>query len=116
MRSDSRLETILQHATTDELRVIAAIAERANAEPAILVTVGGRRYVVAEEDELTFHNIPDGKYDYDPRNYGAGILDKVFFGAQWMRKYGKVDEMYRSLSGYEVTKVARVPRSRVWGK
>lgn len=37
------------------------------------------------------------------------------FGAQWVRAYGNVDEMYRTLSLYEVTSVRAVDRKRVWG-
>lgn len=102
------IETLIQNATTDELRVIAQIAERARNKPAILATVGKRRYVVAQEDEHVF----DG---FVPGENVQGMSGMVSFGCQWMRSYGKVDEMYRTLSLWEVTKVQRVDRAKVWG-
>ena len=102
----SRLDTIIQNATPDELRAITAAAERANARPAILVTIGHRRYVVAQEDERDFDSITDP----------AALPRMLAFGGQWLRGYGRVDECYRLLSAYEVTRITRVDRRRVWGE
>lgn len=106
----TRFETLMQHATDDELRVMVRILERADAKPAILVTIQGRRYVVAQEDEYRFEGVASGPY-------AIGNNSRIdWFGGQWMRSYGKVDEMYRSLSGYDVTKIERADRSKVWGR
>ncbi len=96
--------------TDDERRVLLGIIERMNARPAVVVTVdlGGtkRRYVVATEDESIFAGAPDGPFS-DGRPF--------YFGAQWLRGFGKVDEMYRSFGLYEATKVERFDRKKVWG-
>jgi hypothetical protein len=103
--------TLLEHATPEEAKTILRILQRANRQPAIVVTMGlgNRRYVVAQEDEVSFEKIPDGPFKPGHSDW------RVNFGAQWLRGYGRVDEMYRSLSLDDVTKVARISRDRVWG-
>ena len=105
----SRLDTIIQNATPDELRAITAAAERANARPAILVTIGRRRYVVAQEDEWLFDAIKSSADLPYLQRYGA-------FGCQWLRGYGRVDECYRTLGFEEITAITRADRKRVWGE
>src|SRR5437773_934995 len=106
---------LVQHATADELKLLGDIARRANAQPAVLVTVreggGSRGYVVAQEDEGIFRDIPDGAFSSD--SPGVRYI-LAAFGAQWLRSYGRVDEMYRTVSLAEVVKVERVNRERVW--
>jgi hypothetical protein len=106
------LSSILAHATEEELRVLLAVIERVNAQAAIVVTMrDNRRYVVSQEDEHLFADIPDGPVVREDRWDGP----QSWFGGQWLRGYGRVDEMHRSLAGYEIAKVARVDRKRVWG-
>jgi len=126
------LEPILNNATPEELAIIGRIAARANAKPAIVVTVDGRRYVVDQADEPSFDGVPDGKVPvapgtpasnghrppsvYEIRSAREEHLGRFNFGCRWMRSFGKVDECYRSLSTWEVTKVERVDRKKVWGR
>lgn len=110
----SDIETIVANASIDELRTLAAVLKRANDKPAVVVTLKegtrSRRYVVSREDEHLFDDIPNGPID------GADVLGwRLWFGGQWLRSLGKVDEMYRSLSGSEIVKVQRIDRKRVWG-
>lgn len=108
------LETLVANATDDELPAIAAALHRAQSKPCVLVTTleGGkrRRYVVAQEDEDEIR-----KYV----GCAESVLDRqwqVWFGAQWLRGMGRVDEMYRSLSLSETVKVEEADRARVWGR
>lgn len=112
MNTQALLEEALRQSDEDAVRAIVRILNNQRARPAILATIDGKRYVVAEEDEHEFENIPDGPL-------GTGFdnpLDRVWFGGRWMRGYGRVDEMYRSLGGYEVTRIQRVDRDKVWGR
>ncbi len=94
------LSAMLLHASREELEMILKLRDRVDSFPAIVVTVMRKRYVVDQSDEHEFH---DGKIPYA-------------FGGQWLRGYGRVDEMYRLLSGAEVTKIERIDRTKVWGK
>jgi hypothetical protein len=61
-----------------------------------------RRYVVVYEDRNMFAGIKDGPID------GREELGWRFhFGAQWLRGPGRVDEMYRTLSGSDIVRVTR---------
>jgi hypothetical protein len=102
------LADALRDGDEEAVSAIGRVITRKASEPAILVTLGGKRYVVATEDEHVFDRIPDGPHSLDSYRFQV-------FGAQWLRGYGRVDEMYRSLSLCEVTKVQRVDRARVWG-
>jgi hypothetical protein len=108
----------------------------------IIVTVeegrGTRRYVICREDEHLFARVPVGKVPeaegtpcLGPDGPGTGVrppsisdirraredyLGRFSFGCQWLRSMGRVDEMYRSLSTWEVVKVERKPASKVWGR
>ena len=106
------IEILIRHATEPELRVIADILHRANARPAVVVTVKGtpaRRYVVSQSDEHLFDDFDLATQGAD--GYGMGF----WFSCQWLRSLGKVDEMGRTLGSREVGKVARIDRARVWG-
>lgn len=105
------VRTLLERAETpEEIATVARMLQRAHDAPAVLVTCAdGRRYVVAQEDESLFAEIPDGPFE------SSGMGGFGGFGAQWLRGYGRVDEMYRSLSFWDVRKVARADRARVWG-
>lgn len=127
-------ETLIRNATTEELKVLANIAKRAHDKPAIIVTVDGgfaggktKRYVVQQEDEHYFDNVPTGKVPFKLERYGRPArvssyrrdreeyLGRFWFGCRWLRGYGRVDEMYRTIGSYEVIKVERVDRNRVFG-
>ncbi len=108
------LEILIANASEDELRVITRVLGRANTKPAILVTVrDSKRYVVAQEDEPMFEALV-GLSEAELATRVSQSLGG--FGAQWLRGYGRVDEMYRSLTLREVVKVAEVDRERVWGR
>jgi hypothetical protein len=123
------IETFIEHATEDELPVIAAVLRRIADRPAVVVTVRGgktsRRYVVATEDESVFDGLsgvlrPESRRgasdsEVEERFGGMGAV-LTSFGCQWLRRYGCVDEMYRTLSVIEVTKVERIDRHRVFGR
>jgi len=95
--------------------VSASAYSRAGVGPAIVVTVtsgsSSRRYVVVREDEDLFAAIPDGPVRRE-HHFDGPQFD---FGGQWLRGYGKVDESYRSLAGYQITRVVRIDRVKVWG-
>jgi hypothetical protein len=111
----SDLEVLVENASEDELRTIVKVLQRAREKPALLVTVNGRRYVVDQEDEAAVRSLVGLSADeLKDRVYGAA--GRVAFGARWMRGYGRVDEMCRTLSLWEVTKVAEADRARVWGR
>lgn len=80
-----------------------------------------RRYVVTPEDEPLFGNftgtLPTLKVVSisDFRHAREEVIGRFWFGAQWLRSYGRVDEMYRSLATYEVCKIERIGYARVWG-
>jgi hypothetical protein len=108
------LAVLTANATEDELRLITSILARANDKPAVIVTTrDGRRYVVAQEDEPMFEPLIGLKA---PELHERVQRSLTPFGARWLRRYGCVDEMYRSLSISEVTKVATADRARVWGR
>ena len=122
------LETLLQEATDDELQTIARVVGRVVVRAAVVVTIKGktsRRYVVAMEDEHLFEGLSgvlrtesrpgacDSEIDDRFGHMGAVLTS---FGCQWLRRMGVVDEMYRSLSMCEVTKVERIDRKRVRGR
>jgi hypothetical protein len=110
------VETLIRNATEDELPAIASALRRANERPAILVKLrtGGRRYVVCREDEHLFDDLVGlDEAELAERVRGAVLVP---FGAQWLRGYGRVDEMYRSLSLSEVRGIRTADRARVWGR
>ena len=96
----------------DEARVLLALMQRENAKPAVLVTVQEgskkRRYVVASEDRDEVLAYRDTDPDDRPWMF--------YFGAQWLRGYGNVDEMYRSLSMSDVVKIEIADAAKVWGR
>jgi len=106
------VETLIENATDEELPAIAAAMRRAQAKPCVLVTVqegrGTRRYVVDREDEEQLRVL-----------IGVPVeelrIGHYWFGAQWLRGMGRVDEMHRSLGLYSVVKIAEADRARVWG-
>lgn len=106
------------------------------AQTSVVVTVeegrSTRRYVVVAEDEYLFASVPNGKVPVaegtpalggttrppsisDVRHAREQHLGRFGFGCQWLRGLGRVDEMYRSLSTWEVVKVERIATARVWG-
>jgi hypothetical protein len=111
------VETLLGHMdpnNEEEVRAVLGILQRANDAPAVVVTLPngggkGRRYVVSREDESMFDGI-NTPADFE-ETYGW----RGWFGGQWLRSYGRVDEMYRSLSG-PVLKIERIDRRKVWGE
>jgi hypothetical protein len=122
------IETLLAHATDDELPAIAAVLRRIAEAPAVVVTVKSgktsRRYVVATEDESIFDDLsgplrPESRpgardSEVEERFGGMGAV-LTSFGCRWLRSYGRVDEMHRAISVIEVTKVERIDRRRVFG-
>jgi hypothetical protein len=109
---------LLAAATEEELPVLAAVIKRLNDRPAILVTVGRaggrrRRYVVVEDEETIRPYV--GRSEAELARLSRGPNGMTPIGCQWLRAFGKVDEMYASLSLYEVVKVEEVDRARVWG-
>jgi hypothetical protein len=112
------LETLLQHATPEELAALTGLIKRIAARPAVLVTVrhgsGQRRYVVDLADEETLRPYV-GKSQAELAEASRGMAGMLSFGCQWLRGFGRVDEMARTLSLYEVLKVEEVPRRRVRG-
>lgn len=107
-----QVETLLANIENDdEARTILALLQRENAKPDVLVTVKEgsktRRYVVAREDRDAV--LAYRATDPDDRPW------MFYFGAQWLRRYGCVDEMYRSLSMSEVVKIETADPKRVWG-
>jgi len=104
---------------------------------AIVVTVkhynkGNRRYVVVSEDEGLFTDVPTGKVPEpegtpasngvrppsisDIRSAREERLGRFSFGCRWVRAFGKVDEMYCTVSTWEVIKVERITDAKVWGR
>ncbi len=122
------IETLIEHATEEELPVIAAVLRRIADRPAVVVTVRGgktaRRYVVAVEDESLFDGLsgamrPESRpgardSGFEERFGGMGAV-LTSFGCRWLRRYGALDEMHRTLSVIEVTKVEHIDRHRVFG-
>jgi len=110
----SKFRTLIQNASDDELKVIGDVLARADAKPAVVVTLQEgskqRRYVVYQEDEYLFEGI------HTPEAFQASHGRFAYFGGQWLRQYGKVDEMSRTLSSSELVKIQRVPRNKVWGR
>jgi hypothetical protein len=110
---------LARYATTEELAVIANVVQRANDRPAVLVTVkhGGfrRRYVVDRADEEQLRDYV-GKSETELAELSRGMRGMLGFGCQWLRRYGRVDEMHRSLSLHEVVKVEQANRAKVWGQ
>jgi hypothetical protein len=122
------IETRIEHATDEELPAIAAVLRRIADRPVVVVTVRGdrtkRRYVVSVEDESLFDEFsgvlrPESRSgardsDVEERFGGMGAV-LTSFGCRWLRRYGAVDEMHRTLSIIEVIKVERIDRRRVFG-
>jgi hypothetical protein len=110
-----QVNTLLRHATQEEREAIRAAAQRAYEHPAIIVTIrheGQRRYVVDQEDEHLFEALARLK----AAEIKAAVANRLGgFGAQWVRRYGNVDEMHRTLAISEVTNVTSTERHRVWG-
>jgi hypothetical protein len=110
---------LAKYATTEELVVIAGVVKRANDRSAVLVTVehrsGRRRYVVDRADEEQLRRYV-GKSQAELAELSRGMGGMLGFGCQWLRGYGRVDEMAATLSLYEVVKVEEVDRRRVWGR
>jgi hypothetical protein len=122
------IETLIANATDDELPAIAAVLVRIAKRPAVVVTLRGtprRRYVVATEDESLFDGLvgnlrPESRSggrdsEVGERFGGMGAV-LTSFGCRWLRRLGAVDEMYRTVSVVEVTKVERIDRKRVFGR
>lgn len=95
----------------------------------VVVTVDNgrkRRYVVASEDEHLFAGVPTGPINggkveadddvFEVRWAREDALGRFSFGCQWLRGMGRVDEMYRTLSTWEIVKVERIDATRVWGR
>jgi hypothetical protein len=84
-----------------------------------------RRYVVDPADEHLFEHVGAGLVAggraetphavRDTREAREDHLGRFAFGCQWLRGMGRVDEMYRTLSTWEITKVERIPTHRVRG-
>lgn len=112
------LETLVQHANPEELAVLAGLMKRIAARPAVLVTVrhgsGQRRYVVDLADEEALRPYV-GMTQAELAEASRGMAGTLGFGCQWLRGFGRVDEMTRTLSLHEVLKVEEAPRKRVWG-
>jgi hypothetical protein len=107
------IDVLIANATPQERAAIAAARERANAKPAVIVTMRDRRrYVVDQEDEPHLVALAGLNAEALRRRveHAAGG-----FGGRWLRGYGRVDEMHSYLAFYEVTKVATADRDRVWG-
>jgi hypothetical protein len=67
-----------------------------------------RRYVVDRKDEDIFAGRPDASGAKFQALYGQGHLGKFgreYFGGQWLRGPGRIDEQYRSLSGAEIVAI-----------
>lgn len=123
------LSELLREATAEEALTIASVASRRIARPAVVATVasGGRRrrYVVAMDDEGLFNGLEgalrpesrpgacDAAVDVRFGHMGAALTS---FGGRWLRRFGCVDEMHRTLSMAEVVKVERIDRAKVWGR
>ena len=107
------VQTLIRAATDEELPVIAAAARRLQERPCVLVTVREgsktRRYVVAQEDEEMIRPLVG-------MDRSEWEHEHAWFGAQWLRGFGRVDEMYRSLGLYDIVKVEEAPRAKVWGE
>lgn len=77
------LQTLTRHATREERAAIDAAIQRANARPAILVTIrleGRRRYVVSQEDE----HILEGLIDLTAEELRDAVqCSRDSFTAQW---------------------------------
>jgi len=123
------IETLIEHATEGELHVIATVLGRISDMAAVVVTVRNgktsRRYVVDLEDVTLFDGLsgtlrPESRRgardsEIEERFGGMGAV-LTSFGCRWLRSYGKVDEMHRSLGVIEVAKVERIDRRRVFGR
>lgn len=86
-------------------------AEKHEAEVVLVTVQEGskkRRYVVASEDAAEVLAYRDTDPDDRPWMF--------YFGAQWLRGYGNVDEMYRSLSMTDVVKIETADAGKVWGR
>jgi len=123
------IETLLSHATDEELPAIAAVLKRIADAPAVVVTVrhnkSTRRYVVSTEDESLFDGLsgalisesrPGARDSEVEERFGGMGAVLTSFGCRWLRGYGRVDEMHRTLSMIEVIKVERIDRRRVFGR
>lgn len=113
------VKDLIAAATEEELPVLAAIIKRLNDRPAILVTVGRaggrrRRYVVVEDEESIRPYV--GKSEAELARLSRGRNGMTPIGCRWLRSFGNVDEMYASLSLWEVVKVEEVDRAKVWGR
>jgi hypothetical protein len=108
------LETLLQHANAEELAVLAGLMKRI----AALVTVrhggGRRRYVVDLADEEALRPYV-GKTEAELAEASRGMAGMLSFGCQWLRAFGRVDELARTLSLDEVLKVQEAPLARLGG-
>jgi hypothetical protein len=112
------IKDLLAAATDEELPVLAAVIKRLNDRPAILVTVGRggsrrRHYVVVEDEEAIRPYV--GKSHAELAKLRRGPNGMTPIGCQWLRAYGKVDELYVSLSLDDVVKVEETDRAKVWG-
>jgi hypothetical protein len=109
----SDLAILIANANEAELRVINTVLKRANEKPAVLVTMrDGKRYVVVQEDEHLFTEL----IGLSAEELAERVAHhRGYFGGQRLRRYGNVDEMYRSLGMYEVQRLTTADRTRVWG-
>lgn len=76
--------------------------------PRTVVTVqngkGTRRYLVDRADEHVLDHLPDGPVDPETVR---GMSGAAGFGCQWLRSRNIVDEMYRTLSLWDVVRISR---------
>jgi hypothetical protein len=114
----NKLEVLIRAASEDELRTLVGLVERVNAHPAVMVTLQEgrgkrRRYVVYQEDEHLFDGLSGNvSREQVEQHFGSRF---AWFGGQWLRSMGRVDEMARTLSVAELVKVERRHRNAVWG-
>jgi len=107
------IDVLIANATEEERAAITAARQRANAKPAVIVTMRDRRrYVVDQEDEPRVIELK-GLNAEELHRRVENALDG--FGGRWLRGYGRVDEMQRYLAFREIVKVATADRARVWG-
>lgn len=65
-----------------------------------------RKFVVVPEDEYRFDGIESFAKVNDEDDHP---LEYLYFGAQWLRRAGVIDEQYRSLTGSDVLSLKRGP-------
>jgi hypothetical protein len=113
------VDTLIRYATEPERRVLAAILQRAQAMPGVVVTLqegaSTRRYVAAREDEEDLRPLAGLPRPELTAALRTGRYPHTF-GGQWLRAYGRVDEQYRTLPLDHAVAVQQVSRARIWGE